>query len=195
MKGQRVGYVRVSSADQNPERQLADINLDRHFIDTASGRDTERPQLQQLLAYVREGDTVVVHSMDRLARNLGDLRTLVDDMTSRGVRIEFIKENLSFTREASALAQLMLNMTGAFAEFERAIIRERQREGIAIAKAKGVYKGRQRALTDEQVVQLRQRTASGEKKASLARELGISRETLHRYLRDTAAPAAKRIIA
>ena len=183
MHGQRIGYVRVSSFDQNPERQLEQVSVDRLFTDKASGKDTQRPELERLLAFVREGDTVVVHSMDRLARNLDDLRRLVQRLTQRGVRIEFVKEHLTFTGEDSPMANLMLSVMGAFAEFERALIRERQREGIALAKQRGAYRGRKKALAPEQVAQLRRRAAAGEKKAQLAREFGISRETVYQYLR------------
>ncbi len=183
MRGQRIGYVRVSSFDQNPERQLEHIQVDKVFSDKASGKDTQRPELERLLAFVREGDTVVVHSMDRLARNLDDLRRLVQRLTQRGVRIEFVKEHLTFTGEDSPMANLMLSVMGAFAEFERALIRERQREGIALAKQRGAYRGRKKALAPEQVAQLRRRAAAGEKKAQLAREFGISRETVYQYLR------------
>ena len=183
MKGHRIGYVRVSSFDQNPDRQLENVKVDKVFTDKASGRDTQRPQLETLLSFVREGDTVVVHSMDRLARNLDDLRLLVQKLTKRGVRIEFVKENLTFSGEDSPMANLMLSVMGAFAEFERALIRERQREGIALAKQRGAYRGRKKALSPDQVVELRRRAAAGENKANLARELGISRETLYQYLR------------
>lgn len=183
MKGQRVGYVRVSSFDQNPERQLEQVQVDKIFTDKASGKDTQRPQLDALLAFVREGDTVVVHSMDRLARNLDDLRRLVQKLTQRSVRIEFVNEHLTFTGEDSPMANLMLSVMGAFAEFERALIRERQREGIALAKQRGAYRGRKKALSPEQAAELRQRAAAGEQKATLARKFGISRETLYQYLR------------
>ena len=183
MHGQRIGYVRVSSFDQNPERQLEHVPVDRLFTDKASGKDTQRPELERLLAFVRETDTVVVHSMDRLARNLDDLRRIVQKLTQRGVRIEFVQENLTFSGEDSPLANLMLSVMGAFAEFERALIRERQREGIVLAKQRGVYRGRQKTLSPEQVARLRQRVRAGERKASLAREFGISRETLYQYLR------------
>jgi DNA invertase Pin-like site-specific DNA recombinase len=136
-----------------------------------------------LLSFVREGDTIVVHSMDRLARNLDDLRRLVQKLTKIGVRIEFIKENLVFTGEDSPMANLMLSVMGAFAEFERALILERQREGIALAKQRGTYRGRKKSLSPAQVAELRQRVSAGEKKATLARELGISRETIYQYLR------------
>lgn len=183
MKGQRIGYVRVSSLDQNPERQLEQVQVDRIFTDKASGKDTQRPELDSLLTFVREGDTVVVHSMDRLARNLDDLRSLVQQLAARGVRVEFVKECLTFTGEDSPMANLMLSVMGAFAEFERTLIRERQKEGIALAKQRGVYRGRKNSLSPEQVVEMKQRAASGETKAALAREFGVSRETIYQYIR------------
>ena len=188
-KGQRIGYVRVSTLDQNAERQLEGVQLDRLFTDRASGKDTERPQLKALLAYARDGDTVVIHSMDRLARNVDDLRRIVQEQTRRGIRVQFIKENLLFTGEDSPMANLMLTVLGAVGQFERELIRERQREGIALAKQRGVYRGRRRALSPERIAELRARAAGGEKKARLAREFGISRETLYQYLR--AAPATE----
>lgn len=183
MKGHRIGYVRVSSYDQNPERQLEHVQVDKVFTDKASGKDTQRPQLDALLDFVREGDTVVVHSMDRLARNLDDLRRLVQKLAKRGVRVEFVKESLAFTGDDSPMANLMLSVMGAFAEFERALIHERQREGIALAKQRGAYRGRKKALSPKQVGELRQRAGAGEQKAVLAREFGISRETLYQYLK------------
>jgi DNA invertase Pin-like site-specific DNA recombinase len=185
VSGQRIGYVRVSSFDQNPGRQLdlETVRLDRVFTDKASGKDTLRPQLEALLTFVREGDTVVVHSMDRLARNLDDLRRIVQMLTRRGVHIEFVKENLHFTGDDSPMANLMLSVMGAFAEFERALIRERQREGIALAKQRGVYRGRAKALSPDQITELHRRVSEGETKAQIAREFGISRETLYQYIR------------
>nr|WP_209279605.1 recombinase family protein [Escherichia coli]QSM61413.1 DNA-invertase hin [Escherichia coli]QSM61907.1 DNA-invertase hin [Escherichia coli] len=183
MKGQRIGYVRVSSFDQNPERQLEQIQVDKVFTDKASGKDTQRPELDALLSFVRDGDTMVVHSMDRLARNLDDLRRMVQKLTKRGVRIEFVKESLTFTGEDSPMANLMLSVMGAFAEFERALIRERQREGIALAKQRGAYRGRKKSLSEPQIVELKRRVADGEQKAAVARDYGISRETLYQYLR------------
>jgi DNA invertase Pin-like site-specific DNA recombinase len=188
VRGQRVGYVRVSTLDQRTERQLEQIPLDRVFTDQVSGKDTQRPHLAALLAFVRDGDTIVVHSMDRLARNLEDLRRLVRELTSRGVRVEFVKEGLTFTGEDTPMATLLLSVMGAFAEFERALIRERQREGIALAKRRGVYRGRRRALSADQATRLRERASAGETKAALAREYGISRETLYQYLRVDRVP-------
>ena len=181
--GKRIGYVRVSTLDQNESRQLEGVQLDKRFVDKASGKDTKRPQLQAALDYVRDGDVLVVHSMDRLARNLGDLRRVVIELTGRGVVVEFVKERLTFTSEDNAMSNLLLSVMGAFAEFERSLIRERQREGIALAKKAGVYKGRKPSLTPDRVSQLRARVAAGEKKAGLAREFGISRETLYAYSR------------
>jgi DNA invertase Pin-like site-specific DNA recombinase len=183
LSGQRIGYIRVSSFDQNPDRQLEQIEVDKTFTDKASGKDTDRPALEDLLDYAREGDTVVAHSMDRLARNLDDLRRLVKLLTSRGIRVEFIKENLVFTGEDSPMANLLLSVMGAFAEFERALIKERQREGIALAKRRGVYRGRKQALSTEQLTELLKRVTDGEPKTQLAREFGISRETLYQYLK------------
>jgi DNA invertase Pin-like site-specific DNA recombinase len=183
MKGQNIGYVRVSSLDQNETRQLEGEKLDRIFTDKASGKDTNRPQLQELLKFVREGDTVFVHSMDRLARNLDDLRQLVKKLTNQGISIYFSKEGLTFNGEDSPMSNLLLSVMGAFAEFERALIKERQREGIVLAKKKGVYKGRKRALVMEQMIELKQKVAAGGNKTALAREYKISRQTLYSYLK------------
>jgi len=183
MTGQSIGYIRVSSFEQNTDRQLEGLALDKVFTDKASGKNTQRPKLEAMMQFVREGDTITVHSMDRLARNLDDLRQIVRILTGRGVRIQFIKESLTFTGEDSPMANLLLSVMGAFAEFERALIRERQLEGIALAKQRGAYKGRKKTLSPDQVASLKQRISNGEQKASLARELGISRETLYQYLK------------
>jgi DNA invertase Pin-like site-specific DNA recombinase len=183
MLGQRIGYIRVSTLEQHVDRQLEGIEVDKTFIDKASGKDTKRPQLELLMSFARAGDTVVVHSMDRLARNLDDLRRIVHTLTGRGVRIEFVKEHLSFTGDDSPMASLLLSVMGAFAEFERALIHERQREGIALAKQRGAYKGRKKSLSQAVVAALRQRLTTGMSKAQVARELGISRQTLYQYLR------------
>jgi DNA invertase Pin-like site-specific DNA recombinase len=181
-KGQVVGYRRVSSVDQNEARQLEGIDLDKAYTDKASGKDTKRPQLERALEFLREGDVMVVHSMDRLARNLDDLRAIVMKLTKRGVSVQFIKESLTFTGEDSPMANLLLSVMGAFAEFERSLIRERQREGIALAKKKGVYKGRKPSLSADRAAALRKRAEAGENKAALAREFGISRAALYVYL-------------
>jgi DNA invertase Pin-like site-specific DNA recombinase len=183
-KGQRIGYVRVSSFDQNPGRQMENILLDKIFTDKASGKDVHRPQLEALKAFAREGDTVIVHSMDRLARNLDDLRRLVQELTGRGICVEFVKESIAFTGEDSPMANLILSVMGAFAEFEHELIRERQLEGIALAKQRGAYQGRKKALSPKQAATLRQKVSEGHPKAKIAREYGISRETLYQYLKE-----------
>jgi DNA invertase Pin-like site-specific DNA recombinase len=185
MTSQRIGYIRVSSLDQNAERQLDGIHLDKVFADKASGKDTNRPQLQAALNHVRAGDTLTVHSMDRLARNVEDMLRLVREMNNRGVSVEFIKENMSFTAGSEdPRSTLMFTMLSAFAQFERSLIKERQREGIALAKAKGnVYKGRKPALNAARIAQLREQAAAGANRTKLAKEFGISRETLYQYIR------------
>jgi DNA invertase Pin-like site-specific DNA recombinase len=183
-KGKQVAYIRVSTLDQNTGRQLDGQAFDKTFTDKASGKDASRPQLQAALEYLREGDTLHVHSMDRLARNVDDLRAIVKGLTSRSVVVRFHKEGLTFTGEDSPMSSLLLSMLGAVAEFERSLIRERQREGIAIAKTKGVYKGRKKALTEAQVEVLKGKAKEpGQSKTELAKEYGISRETLYQYIR------------
>lgn len=183
MTGQRVGYIRVSTQEQNPERQLEGICVDRVFTDKASAKDVNRPQLTELLRFIREGDVLVVHSMDRLARNLDDLRKLVLQLTKQGVKVEFVKEGLLFSGEDSPMSHLLLSVVGAFAEFERALLKERQKEGILLAKKRGVYRGRKKMLAPEQIMELAARVQAGEKKAAVARDFGMSRETLYQYLR------------
>lgn len=181
--GHRVGYQRVSTVDQNTERQLDGVAVDKLFTDRASGKDANRPELVRALEYVREGDTLVVHSMDRLARNLDDLRRIVRELTDKDIRVEFVKESLTFTGEDSAMSTLLLSMLGAVAEFERSMILERQREGIALAKAAGKYKGRKAALTTAQTAELRARLAAGEAVTSLAKGYGISRQSVYNYVK------------
>ena len=185
MSGQRIGYIRVSTLDQNHERQLEGVELDRTFVDHASGKDTSRPELESLLSFVRAGDTLIVHSMDRLARNLDDLRHLVHNLTSQDITVEFVKEHLIFTGNDSPMAKLMLSVMGAFAEFERELLKERQREGIALARQRGVYRGRKKSLTHDVTKEIIRRIENGESKARLAKEYGISRETLYQYVKDT----------
>ena len=188
MNGQRIGYIRVSSLDQNTDRQLDGFPVDKAFTDHASGKDTKRPAYELCMEFLREGDTLVVHSMDRLARNLDDLRQTVQVLTKRGVRVHFIKEGLTFSGDDSPMATFLLSVMGAFAEFERALIRERQLEGIAIAKQRGAYKGRQKALADVQVAQIKERIAAGERKTRIAKDMKISRQTLYQYLRTASSP-------
>lgn len=183
MSGKVVGYIRVSSVEQNTARQLDGLHRDKTFEDKASGKDTARPALTALKEFVREGDTVIVHSMDRLARNLDDLRRTVKELTAKGVTVQFIKEGLTFTGEETPIANLMLSIMGAVAEFERSLIKERQLEGIAQAKKKGVYRGRKPTVTDAMLSTIKERIGAGEAKAKIARDLGISRETLYQHIR------------
>jgi DNA invertase Pin-like site-specific DNA recombinase len=182
MSGQQVAYIRVSSVDQNTDRQLHGMTFDASFTDKVSGKDTNRPALTECLRHLRQGDTLHVHSIDRLARNMADLLKLVDELTGRGVALEFQKEKLTFTGEVNPFQTLQLQMMGAFAEFERAMIRERQREGIAAAKAKGKQIGAKRKLTPAQIDEIRARVASGDAKKALASEYGVSRQTLYTAL-------------
>lgn len=186
-----MGYVRVSTFEQNEKRQLEGVALDRTFIDKVSGKTVDRPELNAMLKFIREGDTVVCHSMDRLGRNLDDLRKLVSGMTERGIHVEFVKESLSFTGEDSPMANLLLSVMGAFAQFERELIRERQREGIELAKKAGAYTGRKRALTSEQAADLINRLIAGEGKSALARAFGVDRRTIYRYEARGSKPKGK----
>lgn len=178
-----IGYIRVSSVDQYTDRQLDNVKVNQTYIEKASGRDTNRPELRRMLESVRPNDTVVVHSMDRLARNTVDLLNIVQDLADKKVSIQFIKEGLTFTGDDSPMNTLLLATLGGVAQFERSTIKERQREGIAIAKAKGVYSkhGRKKAITDTAINEIKQRIAAGEPKAKIAKDMGISRDTLYRY--------------
>jgi DNA invertase Pin-like site-specific DNA recombinase len=153
-KHQTVAYIRVSSVQQNTDRQLVDVERDKDFIEKVSAKSTERPQLKAMLEHVREGDTVVVHSMDRLARNTKDLLEIVETLKANGVSIKFIKENLAFKAGTdNSMSNLLLTMLGAVAQFERELMLERQREGIEAAKLKGLFKGRKPSLNREDIME------------------------------------------
>ncbi len=187
MAGKNVGYIRVSTTDQNTDRQLAGIELDRVFTDKCSGGSAKRPQLAELLDWVREDDIVHVHSMDRLARNLQDLRSLVDQVNAKEGTVKFHKENLEFSGDASPMSDLLLNLLGAVAQFERSLIKERQREGIQQAKKRGVYTGRKQTLSSQQQTELQQLSEAGKSKAAIARHFGVSRTTVYKYLKAEAS--------
>ena len=162
----RIGYVRVSSVDQNPDRQIEDLKaqqVEKIFMDKISGKSTDRPELQKMLSFIREGDTLILHSLDRLARNLADLLMMVQELTGRGVSVIFMNEHLSFEAgaDASPTSKLMLSMIGAFAEFERSMIKRRQQEGIALAKERGVYTGRKRFVSDEALQKVKDMVEQG----------------------------------
>ena len=187
--GKRFGYVRVSSADQNDARQLDGVVPDKIFTDKASGKDTNRPQLKSMQKFVREGDVIFVHSIDRLSRSLSDLQSVVEDLTGKGITLSFVKESLTFEPTSigadahkTAYSTLMLQLLGAVGQFERALIKERQREGIAIAKANNLYKGRKPKLDKAGVENLQRMVVAGVKKVDIAEQFGISRASVYAYL-------------
>ena len=182
MSGKQIGYIRVSTIDQNTDRQLHGITLDKVFEDKCSGKDANRPQLKACLEYLRDGDTLVVHSIDRLARSLRDLLNIVQDLLARKVSIRFVKENMDFNGDKPNPTQdLYLNILGAVAEFERQMIRERQKEGILLARQRNAYDkcGRKPSLTPKQIEDIKARLALGEPLAPIAKEYGVSRQTIY----------------
>ena len=184
-KGQRFSYLRVSSTDQNLARQRAMIGaVTKEFIDELSARSrAHRPGLDNCIDYLRDHDELYVASIDRLARSLVDLRGIIDQITAKGASVHFLKENLTFSKETTDPRDtLMLSILGSFAEFERSVIRERQAEGIALAKKAGKYKGRKRAISPEDLEKARRRVAAGESKVAIAQDLGVGRATLYRAL-------------
>lgn len=188
MSSSRVAYLRVSSAGQNLDRQREAVGeCDRIFVEKMSARSrADRPELADMLRYIRDGDDVVVASMDRLARSVVDLRNLVDEIRGQGASVTFVKENVTYRPDATdPRANLMLALLGGIAEFEREIIRERQAEGITLARKRGAYKGRKRKLTAAQRATVRERAAAGEAKTVLAREFGVSRDTIYAILKET----------
>ena len=173
-----IAYLRVSTADQNTDRQLDGLAFDKTFTDKCSGGSTNRPALKQLIEFVREGDTVNVHSIDRLARNSQDLLRLVSDFKAAGVSVIFHKENLTFASGSNdAMGNLMFTMIGAFSEFEHSMILERQREGIAKAKGRGVYTGSKASISRDSIAELLEQGVSP---TQVGRELGISRASVYR---------------
>lgn len=176
-------YKRVSSHDQNMERQLLNIPCDRAYIEKISGKNTNRPELQAMLLNIRAGDVVNVHSMDRLARNTKDLLNLVEEITAKGAKIVFHKENLVFAPDKQDPYQkMMMTMLGAVAELERNLILERQREGIALAKLHGKYKGGQQKLNAEQVAEIKILVKKHVAITQIAKQYGISRRTVYNYI-------------
>jgi DNA invertase Pin-like site-specific DNA recombinase len=181
---QRVAYVRVSTVDQNVGRQLEGLIADKIFTDHKSGKNTDRPALQEALAYVREGDILVCFSMDRLARNVQDLLRIVSDLNRRSVAVEFTKEHLSFDGTATPMAQLMLTVMGAVAQFEREMLLERQKEGVALAKKAGKYLGRAPAIraNNGKLAELQNLVSQNTPIAEMARAVGVSRQTIYSWL-------------
>jgi DNA invertase Pin-like site-specific DNA recombinase len=175
----KIGYRRVSSEGQNLDRQ--DFVCDKMFEEKVSGAKRNREALAQMIEFARDGDEVIVWSIDRLARDLRDLQDIIQRLNDKGVSVSFLKEKLVFSGDADdAFARLQLQMMGAFAEFERNIIRQRQAEGIAKAKERGVYKGRKKSANDNRI---RKMKSDGHGATEIAETLGVSRMTVYRALR------------
>ena len=176
-------YLRVSTILQNTERQLVDVLCDRLYEDKLSGKDINRPQFQLMMNNLRSGDVINVHSLDRVGRNTKDILEIVQQIKDKGCQIYFHKENLKFDGTKSDLySDLMLTILAGFSEFERNIILERQREGIAIAKAKGVYKGRRSKLTEKQLEDMKMDFNAGLAKTEIAEKYGITRAYVYQLV-------------
>lgn len=180
-----IGYVRVSTIDQNEQRQIEGLNkygIEKWFVEKVSAKDTNRPQLKAMIEFAREGDTVYIHSFDRLARSTKDLLDIVEELQGKGVHLVSNKENID---TSTATGKLMLTMIGAIAEFERANMLERQREGIAIAKQEGKYKGRKAIEYPsnwEDVYKLwKNRETTGNKAME---QLGLKRNTFYKLIKE-----------
>ena len=182
MKHQVIGYIRVSSQGQNTARQLVGIEVDRIFTDIMTGSIKTRPQLDECLKYVREGDTLVVDSIDRLARNLLDLQKIVSAFLEKGVVVRFIKENISFSNSHDPMANLTLHIMGAFAEFERTMIRSRQREGIDLALKSGKKFGRPPKLNGKHKKQAKELHSQGMSIRKIAMTMGVCRASIYKLL-------------
>lgn len=182
MTDKTIGYIRVSTVNQNVDRQLEGIHLDKVFEEKVSAKTKNRPRLQEMLNYIRDGDSVVVHDISRLARNIQDLHFLVEEITSKGASLHFVKEGLSFSSDKSEpMNVLLLSMLGAVYQFEREIMRERQKEGIAAAKAKGKFTGRKKTINDEDIMRL---VNEGKSIRKVADVLGISMSSVQRAKRE-----------
>jgi len=181
--GHKIGYIRVSSVGQNTERQLDGITLEKVFKEKASAKNRKRPVLEDCLDYLRQGDELHVHSIDRLARNLVDLQQIITSLNGKGVGVYFHKEALAFTGSDNPMNKLMLQMMGAFAEFERNLIHERQAEGIASAKKNGVKFGKESKLTTEQTEEVKSMVADRYSKTDIAKKYNVSRQTVYNILK------------
>jgi DNA invertase Pin-like site-specific DNA recombinase len=187
IKRMKVAYIRVSTVEQNESRQteaMKDKGIEKYFIEKVSAKDTNRPKLKEMLDFVREGDTIYIHSFDRLARSTADLLNIVEELNKKGVHLVSNKENID---TSTATGKLMLTMIGAIAEFERENMLERQREGIAVAKAQGKYKGGQRKAVDKEKFDLLLEQYNTRKinKVQFAEKLGVSRPTLDKLLNES----------
>ena len=182
MSHQSIGYLRVSSIDQNPERQLQNIELDRRFVDMVCGSSSNRPELLSCMEYVRDGDMLYIDSIDRLARNLRDLKNILDVLVNKGVIVQFVKENLRFSGAQDHMANLTLHIMGAFAEFERSVIRARQREVIELAKKSGKKMGRPAVLNDKHKKQAKELHEQGMSIRKIAMTMNVCRASIYKLL-------------
>ena len=185
--GAKVADIRVSTVEQNEARQMeamSAIGVDKIFMDKASGKDTNRPQLKMMLDYIREGDTVYVTELSRLGRSTADLLNLINQMRDKGVAFQSLKEKIDTD---TASGKLQLTMLAAISEFERDMIRERQAEGIAVAKKAGKYKGR-KAVELAEIEDVKRKREMGVPVAVLARQYKISRTTLYKLLKANEKP-------
>jgi DNA invertase Pin-like site-specific DNA recombinase len=180
----KLAYIRVSTFEQNTARQLDGLTFDKSFTDKLSGINKERPALLELIDYIRDGDEVWVHSIDRLARSLIDLHDLIRQFTDKGATVHFKTEQLTFSGgEHNPHQMLHLSMLGAFAQFERELIKQRQAEGIAKAKERGAYANvGKKGLPQSTIDSIKSMAASGSKKTDIAKELGLSRAVIYKYL-------------
>jgi DNA invertase Pin-like site-specific DNA recombinase len=178
---ENIGYIRVSSEGQNTDRQLDNVQLDKRFIDKISGASKDRPQLNACLQYIRQGDTLHVHSIDRLSRSLRDMEEIVSGLVERGVTIEFHTERLTFTKEENPIATMMLHLLTTFAQFERSVTRKRQREGIDIAKSKGKHLGRPKLdyTRRDEAIEL---SKQGMNISEISRAMNMSRPSIYKLL-------------
>jgi DNA invertase Pin-like site-specific DNA recombinase len=183
-RGQTVAYRRVSTTDQNLDRQdFAGYQVDRVFEDKASGSSTDRPALKDCMAHLREGDVLLVHSIDRMARSLKDLLQTIESLNGKGVTIRFLKENLSFPPDGGdEMAKLQMSILGAVAAWELSMLKSRQAEGIQKAKLAGKYRGRKAKLDAAGIAEVNALLATGISKAEVARRMGVSRQTLYATL-------------
>ena len=182
MTHQAVGYARVSSTDQNPDRQLQGIELNRKFIDYISGSSKDRPELISCIEYIRSGDTLYIDSIDRLARNLRDLQEIINTIINKGVVVKFVKESLTFCIEQDPIANLTLHLMGAFAEFERTMIKSRQREGIDAAKKAGKHLGRPTLINKKMISEAKDLRGSGMSIRQISFKMNVSRVTIYKIL-------------
>jgi DNA invertase Pin-like site-specific DNA recombinase len=187
--GKRIGYLRISPLYPE-EWHFEQVMPDQVFMEPATGHDMEHSAWDALLKQVESGDTVIAPSMDRLARNLTELRQRIQLLAQRGISIEFLQEHVLFPGDDPPRTHRLLTAMEAVVTFERMVRRERQREGIVRAKQRGVYRGRPTRLTLEQIGEIQRRVAAGETKAQIARELGLSRETIYHYLRLQRSPGS-----